>query len=323
MGIRWDVSCFFSNNGFLKNLKEYPGFLPEWNFRGKNRILESINLLKTRRELSRGDFDIFHSTYSKPYCREWLRGKPYVITVHDMTHEKYGAKLPSGIRETAEEKESIARADAIICPSQATADDLVEWYPQAAGKIRMIYHGVRIPDEIPAPPLEGKYILYVGSRMFYKNFPTAVRAVALLPQEYRLLCVGGGSFSDAEMRLFQACGMTGRVRHLQLDEPGLFAAYKGAAALIFPSEAEGFGLPVIEAQSQGCTPVLSDIPCFREIGGNAAFYFQPGDVEGCAGQLKNALQNPVPAAVMQQNLRRFDWKNAAFQTLELYRSLVK
>jgi glycosyltransferase involved in cell wall biosynthesis len=322
MGIRWDVSCFFSNNKFLNGLKKYPAFFPEWNFRGKNRILESINLLETRRELFRGDFDIFHSTYSKPYRRELLKGKPYVITVHDMTHEKYGAKLPSGIRETAEEKESILRADAVICPSQATADDLTELYPHAAGKVRVIRHGVRIPAEIPAPSQTGEYILYVGSRMFYKNFPTAVRAVALLPQRYKLLCVGGGSFTAAEQQLFHSCGMTERVSHLQLNEPELFAAYRGAAALVFSSEAEGFGLPIIEAQSQNCIPVLSDIACFREIGGEGALYFPVNDVESCAAQLKKALETPPLQTRMQQNLLRFSWQEAARQTAELYRSLL-
>ena len=193
MQIQWDVSCFFSNNKFLKNLKHYPGFFPEQNFRGKNRLLENINLLKTRQALKKGDFDIFHSTYSKPYDRNLLKGKPYIITVHDMTHEKYGAKLPSGVRETAEEKESIARADGIICPSYATRDDLIAIYPEAAEKTTVIYHGVRLPEVIPTELFADfrPYFLYVGSRMFYKDFPTAVKAVSMLPPEYNLLCVGG------------------------------------------------------------------------------------------------------------------------------------
>ena len=319
LGVQWDVSCFFSNNKFLKSLKPYPGFLPEQNFRGKNRILENINLLKTRCALAQGDFDIFHSTYSKPYDRKLLKGKPYIITVHDMTHEKYGAKLPSGLRETAEEKESIARADGIICPSFATRDDLIALYPEAADKVTVIYHGVRIP-EVPQGIFTDikPYFLYVGSRMFYKDFPTAVRAVAGLPREYKLLCVGGGSFTTEEQELFARLGMTERVLHRQLAEPELFAAYKEAEALLFPSEAEGFGLPIIEAQSQGCIPILSNTPCFREIGADKALYFPVHDAGSCCEQLQELLRRR-PDFTPQDNLTRFNWRTAAEQTIEFYR----
>lgn len=322
MQIKWDVSCFFSNNKFLKILKYYPGFFPEQNFRGKNRLLEAINLLKTRRELYRGDFDIFHSTYSKPYNRKLLKGKPYIITVHDMTHEKYGAKLPSGIRETEEEKVSIATADGIICPSFATRDDLVKLYPDAAEKTTVIYHGVRIPEQIPELFTDIKpYFLYVGSRMFYKDFPTAVKAVAQMPGEYRLLCVGGGSFTLQEQELFAKLKISDRIIHRQLSEPELFAAYKNAEALLFTSEAEGFGLPIIEAQSQNCIPVLSDIPCFREIGANKALYFPLHDAEKCAEQLDKIVQNKVNFSPAE-NLTRFNWQNAASQTLDFYRKFT-
>ena len=322
LGVQWDVSCFFSNNKFLKSLRPYPGFLPEQNFRGKNRILENINLIKTRCALSRGDFDVFHSTYSKPYDPRLLKGKPYIITVHDMTHEKYGAKLPSGLRETAEEKESIAKADGIICPSYATRNDLIALYPEAADKVTVIYHGVRVPSAIPQELFSDiqPYFLYVGSRMFYKNFPIAVEAVSKLPAQYRLLCVGGGSFTPAEEALFTRFNMNGRVLHRQLDEPGLFAAYQNAKALLFPSEAEGFGLPIIEAQSQGCIPVLSDIPCFREIGADKALYFPVNDADACTAELEKVLQEQQRSD-LAENLERFNWHNAARQTIAFYQQV--
>ena len=322
MQIQWDVSCFFSNKKFLKNLKHYPGFFPEQNFRGKNRLLENINLLKTRQALKKGDFDIFHSTYSKPYDRKLLKGKPYIITVHDMTHEKYGAKLPSGLREAAEEKESIARADAIICPSHATRDDLIALYPDAAEKTFVIYHGVRVPQLLPDKFTDIKpYFLYVGSRMFYKDFPTAVKAVSMLPPEYNLLCVGGGSFTEDERKLFSELNMDKRIFHRQLSEPELFAAYKNAQALLFPSEAEGFGLPIIEAQSQNCIPVLSDIPCFKEIGADQALYFPLHNAEMCAAQLNKIIKRDVQLDP-QKNLTRFNWATAAQQTVDLYQKFI-
>jgi len=328
MQMEWQVSCYFSNNRYLQHLRPFPPFFPNWQFRGKNRILESINLMRTRQLLARGDFDIFHATYSKPYSRALLKGKPYVITVHDLTHEKYLDLLPSGVRETAEEKESIRNADAIICPSYATRDDLVGFYPEAKDKITVIYHGFRAPPRLDAQPFQTlqPYFIHVGTRQLYRNFATAARAVAKLPREVKLLCVGGGPFTAAERQMFAECGMTDRVEHRSLSETELFAAYAGALGLIFPSEAEGFGLPVIEAQSQSCIPILSDIPCFREIGGDAALYFAVKDIDGCAAMLDKCYRSsaeiaPIKAKIAQ-NCTRFDWRQAAQSTLAVYRKLL-
>ena len=326
LDVDWEVACHRSNNRFLQELRPIRGFLPDRSFRGKNRILEALNLTATLKALHRGDFDVFHSTYSKPYWRKWLNGRPYVITVHDLTHEKFPDLLPSARRESAEERRSIARADAIIVPSRATRDDLISFYPEAAPKIRVIYHGFRIPDAVSdrfagSPP----YVLHVGTRAFYRDFPTAVRALAELP-EYQLICAGGGPFTPDELRLFEQTGLSGRVRQFRLGESELFSAYRHAAALVFPSRAEGFGLPVIEAQSQGCVPVLADIPCFREIGGDGALYFPVGNAAACAARLRelaDATRRNRLKTLAAAGLHRFNWRECARQTLELYRSLAE
>ncbi len=327
MGVDWEVSCPFSNNYFLQQISPRRYFFPESGFRGKNRILENINRIYTGRVLKKGEFDVFHSTYSKPYDKAELRGKPYVITVHDMTHEKYLDRLPSGVRETAEEKESICNADAIIVPSHATRNDLLKLYPEAADKITVIYHGVRIPEFSREKFLELQpYCLHVGTRLFYRDFPTVVRAVARLPREMKLICAGGGAFTSEELHLFAQLGVSDRILQMQLPEPELFSAYSSASALVFASEAEGFGLPVIEAQSQGCVPVLSDIPCFREIGGDAALYFPLGDECECTAQIEKVLNNTPEVQTVRNKLsasiKRFSWKQAAAETLAVYRKLI-
>ena len=125
---------------------------------GTDVILENINLTATRRALAKGEFDVFHSTYSKPYLPKYTRGKPYVITVQDLTHEKF-PELPTAAREAAEEKLSIKYADRIITPSRSTADDLISLYPEAAEKVRVILDGVRVPQKLEAVPgLPEKFI---------------------------------------------------------------------------------------------------------------------------------------------------------------------
>ena len=325
LGVDWQVSCYFSNSAFLEKLTPVRRFLPDIEFRGKNRILENINLTATRRALAKGEFDVFHSTYSKPYLPKYTRGKPYVITVQDLTHEKF-PELPTAAREAAEEKLSIKYADRIITPSRSTADDLISLYPEAAEKVRVILDGVRVPQKLEAVPgLPEKFILHVGTRAFYRNFSTAARAAARI-KNVSLVCVGGGAFTEDEKQLFRQLGISDRVHQYRLNENQLFYAYSKAEVLVFPSLAEGFGLPTVEAMSMGCVPVLSDIPCFREIGADGALYFDPMDDKECAGQLsrviedrelKNELVSRAKAA-----LHRFDWTNTAKQTLAVYQELL-
>jgi glycosyltransferase involved in cell wall biosynthesis len=325
LGVDWKVSCYFSNSAFLEELTPVRRFLPDMEFRGKNRILENINLVCTRRALAKGEFDIFHSTYSKPYLPKYTRGKPYVITVQDLTHEKF-PELPTAAREAAEEKLSIKYADRIITPSKSTADDLIYLYPEAAEKVRVILDGVRVPEKLEAVPgLPEKFILHVGTRAFYRNFATAARAAARI-KGVSLVCVGGGAFTAGEKELFNSLGISDRVLQYRLNENQLFYAYSKAAVLIFPSLAEGFGLPTVEAMSMGCVPVLSDIPCFREIGADGALYFEPMDDRQCAEQLCRVIEDSTLKEELvsrgRAGLHRFDWSNTAKQTLAVYQELL-
>ncbi|MDD3154575.1 MAG: glycosyltransferase family 1 protein [Victivallaceae bacterium] len=327
---QWQASAFFTNNEYLQALSSRPHFLPDWKFRGKNRILEAVNKLATLRALAARDYDLFHSTYSKPYSRFLLGKRPYVITVHDMTHEKYPDKLPSARREAAEEKRSITSADAIIVPSEATRSDLIGFYPEAAPKIRVIYHGYRLPTGIDGGIFRdlGDYCIYTGTRLCHKDFPTAIQAFARLPEHFRLLCIGGGAFTAEENRMFATLGIAGRVRWKSCGEEELFSAYAGAKCLLFPSRAEGFGLPIIEAQSVGCVPILANTPCFREIGADGALYFPVGNAAQCAALVREltapsseTLRTEL-AEKMRRNLQRFQWKECARKHLKVYRALL-
>ena len=130
--------------------------------------------------------------------------------------------------------------------------------------------------------------------------------------ELALLCVGGGAFDSDERRLFRRLGLENRVFQTGLDEAALSSAYAGALALVFPSLAEGFGLPIIEAQSMGCVPVLSNIPCFREIGGEGALFFAPGNADECSAALQELAANRVLKQRLIERagvgLKRFDWR---------------
>jgi alpha-1,3-rhamnosyl/mannosyltransferase len=110
-----------------------------------------------------------------------------------------------------------------------------------------------------------------------------------------------------------------------VPEEDLSALYAGAALFVFPSLYEGFGLPVLEAMACGVPVACSDISSLLEVCGDAALYFDPGDVEAIAEVLCSAMTNPdLRATLQERGLNRaaqFSWEQTARETLDLYRRI--
>ncbi|ERI52656.1 hypothetical protein N878_04705 [Pseudomonas sp. EGD-AK9] len=103
----------------------------------------------------------------------------------------------------------------------------------------------------------------------------------------------------------------------QLNDSGLEYAYARASALVFPSHAEGFGLPMVEAMQRGVPAMVSDIPVFREIGGDFAAYFDLGDPEALAKLVEGHINSGVfPAGKSLADWRWIGWREASLQLLD-------
>ncbi len=123
----------------------------------------------------------------------------------------------------------------------------------------------------------------MGSYMPYKNVDTLVRAVAALPDhELHLLSRIG---RDERARLTRLAPQARLVFHDGVSDAAYAELLSGATALVHASQAEGFGIPLVEAMRLGTPVVVSDIPIFREIGGDAALYFDPGNPESLVAAL--------------------------------------
>ena len=317
MDIQWDIPVFFSNNFYLKDIKSVPEFFPSKNFRGKNRILERINRIKTLSAIKNNKFDIFHPSFYASYALPYLKNKPMVLTLHDMTHDRF-PELPAARWEKKEKYTMAHRADAIIVPSQFTADELMDLYNIPAQKIHVVHHGGPGWQISPEPLVENRF-LFVGNRTYYKNFTVVLEALKMVPEV--TLLIAGPPLNDMEIKLIDDLGICGQIKVVNASDEELKKLYASSSALIFPSLMEGFGLPALEAFAADCPVICSDIPVFHEVCGDAALYFKPDSPAMLADAMKENIKHRFTENIAAQ-LVKFSWKKCASETLSVYEKLL-
>ena len=280
-----------------------------------------------------GKKQIWHSTY---YTSPWQWKGKRVATVHDLITEKFAASFfqTSSIRFRQEKGCSKREADAIICVSQTTAQDLQEWYRIDPSRVRVIYNGVsdvfRLIDssvELVDPQIHDPFLLYVGARYHeYKNFDGLLFAYS----HWRLrsdipLVVVGKPWSKDEIRQLTELGLVESVHLLtNCSDQRLCLLYNSATALIYPSKYEGFGLPLIEAMRCGCPIIASRILSSIEVAGEIPIFFDLDEPDSMLAAFDQALREGRDSLRTQAGLAHanlFSWDRASRQTLEVYRSL--
>ncbi len=261
-------------------------------------------------------------------ARQWAS----VVTVHDLsflrvpeTHSVESRRYYGGIHRT------VRTAERIICPSQATADDLLDMTTAEPDRIRVIY-------EAPDPrygevgPIfqsvdgERPYILTVGSIEKRKNVKTIIDAIAAMSPADRpdVKIVGSpGSAYDDCVKQIARYSMTNRIEFLGRVSTEMIASlYRGAAAMVYPSLYEGFGLPVVEAMACGVPVITSTSSCLPEVAGGAAILVEPEDVDGLRSAISRVIGDRTLASAMRaRGLRRaasFSWERAATETVAVF-----
>lgn len=279
-------------------------------------------------------FQIVHPSYyhlTEPLHWPRLRGA-VVLTVYDFVFKRYGHLYERSSKLLAAQKAAIDRADLILCISNSTQKDLAEFHPEAAGRSRVIHLGTsKFAAGVAARNPTRPYVLFVGARVFYKNFCLAVRALSLARQkgcEVDLIAAGA-PWTAAEKELLREERMENFTHLVEYPaDADLAALYKGALCLLYPSEYEGFGLPPLEAMSLG-TPVLalsrSSIP---EVVGESGILIDPSDepAEAFSAAIHQLLDDPsrraALSALAQERAAQFSWERTATETFAAYQSLV-
>jgi len=215
----------------------------------------------------------------------------------------------------------IRRADTILTVSNAASAEIQRVYPQAKGKIQVVYpgvssafgiEGVRGDAEIGA----GRYWVFVGNSAPAKNLVTVLRAISLSDRAHRVVLLGvdqrGLDALSVEYPRERVIAMG------HINEVGRVAAiFRGASGLLAPSVYESFDLPVIEAMACGCPVIASDIEVHREIGGGAQLLVNAQD-PSCWQEAMDGLDDDEEEATRLRNegLDRaadFRWEIAAEQ----------
>jgi glycosyltransferase involved in cell wall biosynthesis len=274
-----------------------------------------------------GGGDLWHSLYYD-VPPAW-RAKT-VITVHDLKEELL-PDMAAGSRADAfrqQKRDAITRADGVICVSEATRADVLSVYAISPERVWTVPHAVDPLFWQMTDQLEEPFILYVGRRDRFKNFETLLRAFSRWAYrgDFTLIAAGGTDWTTPEMELIRDVGMADRVQWAgRIDDETLCGLYNRAAAFVYPSLYEGFGIPLLEAMACGCPVIASRIPSSVEVAGDAALYFEAQDVDALIGALDTAISEGRASARVAAGLERvraYSWEESARKVLDVYKAIV-
>jgi glycosyltransferase involved in cell wall biosynthesis len=328
------------------HFNEYLDALPRSMVRGRRvRWLEGFTALAYGLSVFPGKVaarsfkpDVMHNTYYFPVKPP--SGARGILTVYDMIHEKYPKYFAASPFITRIKAASVAAADHVICISESTRRDLLATYDVPEERVSVTHLGFDpLGSMLTGEPssdfklrvlgADAPYLLYVGSRVNYKNFRgllDAYAASASLRANFFLLCFGGGDFTGAERAAIYIAGVEGRVRFLGGSDAVLAACYAQASLFVCPSFYEGFGIPVLEAMSLDCPVACSNSSSLPEVVGNAAKLFDPADRDSIRSALESVLGSPSAATTLKERgrIRRqlFSWRSCAENTVDIYRRVL-
>jgi len=332
------LPVLYSENIYLREEQLAPRFLSFFHkrkFKGKARLLHytvhQYSKKKVVAELKRQQFDVFFPTSNDVYFLKHLEQKPFVMTVHDMINELFPGKASRDKLTVKNKLLLMQQAAKIMAVSQNTKNDILKLYPFIdEARIDVIYLAQSLTGaHKTVKDLPPDYILFVGSRVGYKNFDFFIEAIAPILENDKtlsLICAGGGSFSKEEKTRINKIGLSNRVIQRDFTNDELAAYYKAARVFVFPSAYEGFGIPVLEAMYCGCPVVLPYHSSFPEVAGDAGVFFELNNKKDLADKVMLILNNGSLRTEYIQKGKvqeaKFSWENTVNKCIETMESAL-
>jgi glycosyltransferase involved in cell wall biosynthesis len=255
----------------------------------------------------------------------------HVLTVHDVNFFTTDALPPLSAFAFRQLTSRAARgADGLIAVSAAARDEICRVIGLDPARFTVTPHGAgRESGTAPVPVGEvrarhalarRRVVLCVAAKRPHKNQALLIEALAHLPEDVVVVLVGHPEAYDAALRELAAeRGVAGRVRFLErVGDAELEGLWQVADCAAFPTRAEGFGLPIVEAMRHGVPVACSDLPVLHEVGGDVPAYFDPDDAAGAAAAIERAMADAGAVARGRERAAGFTWADTARRTLEAY-----
>jgi glycosyltransferase involved in cell wall biosynthesis len=299
-------------------------------------------------------YDAVHiCDHSNAMYGRWAGGKPWILTCNDLlaVRSALGEFPQNPTRWSGRVLQSwilswLGRAPHLACISEATRKDVLRLTEQPSSRASVVHmglnHSYKTRSEDDWQPVltellgaswnhaSSRFVFHVGGNQWYKNREGVIRLFSRLAEhdtELSLLVAGQAPTQEQE-QLVQRLGLGSRVHFLgNVSNRELEALYHGAEFLLFPSLAEGFGWPVIEAQACGCRVVTSNIEPLPEVGGEGVVYLDlENETESVARMLgllkesENERRRRIDAGY--ENVRRFNPAQMAEKYCNLYQQVM-
>jgi glycosyltransferase involved in cell wall biosynthesis len=263
----------------------------------------------------------------------FIRSKYKIITCHDLIMINYSKQKKNKLSFFGKIYQKLIlyyliKFKNIICVSKHTLKDLSKFKKINNDNIKVIYNSFNKNDfnkNFNKKIIHDKYFLHVGADMFYKNKINLIKIYSEFfkrNKKYKLVLAGDKN-SNKILNLIKKLKLQNNI--IEIYKPSFYdlkSLYLHAEALIFPSIYEGFGRPIVEAQTLGCPVFTSNLPPMNEVGLDSVFYIDPFNPEKSARIINNKIKNKKKIIFKAyKNIERFDEKIISNQLLNYYKKI--
>lgn len=321
------------------------GFYTENLYQGlKKHLGEKVILIDNQSQIDKCDvihyptFDFFNRTLHLSY-------KKNIVTIHDVIPLMYPKYYPPGIKGKIKfllQKRELRNVDAVITDSEASKNEIIKYLNIPSNKIFVVYlavgkHFKKITDKKKLESIKTKYnlpkkfVLFTGSVNWNKNLVNMAQACVDIGIDFVL--IGGGFYQKEHLEHVELQPFAKFIHQFE-DNPlihtydfmphaDLNGILNLAEISLFASFVEGFGLPILEAQTCGVPIITSNVSSMPEVGGEGALYVDPNNVEDIKEKLNQVLKDEnLRRDLIKKgflNVKRFSWEKTAKGTIRVYK----